>query len=184
MGAPGPHPQGVGVCVTAVCPHGGRDALASPAKARRKSWVHLKHYRVPESETCFSKLGSRPAARGHTSRVTYRYTKKDITWDINPRETRPSPAARGARPRRSASAVRVVGGFQLQTVSSSDKHRRKRKLRIDAFSAPQAEPLRVSGFQTHLRTRLDEARALMFTLMCLELANSWRFGLWRRKKVN
>ena len=129
-----------------------RDALASPAKARRKSWVHLKHYRVPESETCFSKLGSRPAARGHTSRVTYRYTKKDITWDINPRETRPSPAARGARPRRSASAVRVVGGFQLQTVSSSDKHRRKRKLRIDAFSAPQAEPLRVSKFQAYPRT--------------------------------
>ena len=70
----------------------------------------------------------------------------------------------------------VEAGFN----SRSAKTGRKRKLLIDAFSAPQAEPLRVSEFQTHLRTRLDEARALM----CLELANSWRFGLWRRKKVN
>ena len=49
--------------------------------------------------------------------------------------------------------TRVEAGFQLQRWR---KHGRKRKLIIDGFSAPQAELLRVSEFQTHLRKRLDE----------------------------
>ena len=75
------------------------------------------------------------------------------------------------------------GRLQLQIGrcdTNTDENENGLSLLIDAFSAPQAEPLRVREFQTHLRTRFDEARALM----CLELANSWRFGLWRRKKVN
>ena len=60
------------------------------------------------------------------------------------------------------------GGFQLQVA----KHGRKRKLLIDGFAASPPEPLIVSEFQTHRRTRLDEARAPS----CLDLANPWRSG--------
>ena len=62
----------------------------------------------------------------------------------------------------------VCAGFN----SSSDTHGRKRKLLSDGLSLSPPEPLRVSEFQTHQRTRLDdrrrdEARALS----SLDLAN-------------
>ena len=43
--------------------------------------------------------------------------------------------------------------------SRSLKHGRKRKLLIDAFAAPQADPLRVSEFQAHPGTHHNVVRA-------------------------
>ena len=90
-------------------------------------------------------------------------TSKIITWDLSSgaqRETRRDDAP-GHR------TGHQVAGFNCR----SGKTGRKRKLLIDGFVASPPEPLRVSEFQTHRRTRLDEARAPS----CLDLAYPWRF---------
>ena len=70
-----------------------------------------------------------------------------------------------------------VGGLQLQV---AQKWTKTKRVLIDAFVASPPEPLRLakskhltarasfSEFQTHNRTRLDQARAVR----CLDLANS------------
>ena len=67
------------------------------------------------------------------------------------------------------SVVRYTGGFQQY--SRWLKTGRKRKLLTDGVSLSPPDPLGVGEFQTHRRTRLDEACALS----CLDLAYPWRF---------
>jgi hypothetical protein len=57
---------------------------------------------------------------------------------------------------------------------------RKRKLLIDGFAAPQAEPLRVSEFQAHPGTHPHVVRAGIASVP----QGQARGVLWRRKKVN
>ena len=64
--------------------------------------------------------------------------------------------------------ARRVAAPQAPGETNTDE---KRKLLIDGFGASPPESLRVSEFQTHQCTRLDEARALR----CLDLVNPWRF---------
>ena len=66
------------------------------------------------------------------------------------------------------------------------KRGRKRKLLIDGFAAPQAEPLRVSEFQAHPGTHPHVVRAGIASqfLKGKPVAYCASGCVWRRKKVN
>jgi len=82
----------------------------------------------------------------------------------------------GARCTPSPHPASVSAGFS----SRWQKHRRKRKLLIDGFAAPQAKPLRVSKFQAHTGTHPHAVRAGIASVP----QEQARGVLWRRKKVN